>query len=66
MYINKSDDVVNNYNNTYHSTMKMKPGYVKSRTYIDSSKKTEKDTNLKLVILLEYENITLLLQKVTL
>ena len=35
MYKDKVDDVVNKYNNTYHSTIKMKPGDVKSNTYID-------------------------------
>ena len=25
MYIDKLDDIVNKYNNTYHSTIKMKP-----------------------------------------
>ena len=25
MYIDKVDDIVNKYNNTYHSTIKMKP-----------------------------------------
>ena len=25
VYIDKSDDIVNEYNNTYHRTMKMKP-----------------------------------------
>ena len=38
MYIDKLDDVVNKYNNTYHSTIKMNPVDVKSSTYIDSSK----------------------------
>ena len=38
VYIDKSDDIVNKYNNTYHSTIKMKPADVKSNTYIDSSK----------------------------
>ena len=38
VYIDKSDDIVNRYNNTYHSTIKMKPADVKSNTYIDSSK----------------------------
>ena len=38
MYIDKLDDLVNKYNNTYHSTMKMEPVDVKSKTYIDSSK----------------------------
>ena len=37
--INKLDDIVNKYNNTYHSTIKIKPVTVnvKSNTYIDSS-----------------------------
>ena len=29
VYIDKLDDIVNNYNNTYHSTIKMKPADVK-------------------------------------
>ena len=32
-YINKLDDLVNKYNNTYHRIIKMKPVDVKSRTY---------------------------------
>ena len=36
--IDKLDDIVNKYNNTYHSTIKMKPVDVKSNTYIDSNK----------------------------
>ena len=42
MYINNSDDIVNKYNNTYHSTIKMKPAEVKSITYIDFDKKNNK------------------------
>ena len=38
VYIDKLDDIVNRYNNTYHSTIKMKPVDVKSNTYIESSK----------------------------
>ena len=30
MHIDKSDDIVNKYNNTYHSTIKLKPIHVKS------------------------------------
>ena len=37
-YIDKSDDIVHKYNNTYHRTIKMKPVDVKSSTYIDTSK----------------------------
>ena len=38
VYIDKLDDIVIKYNNTYQSTVKMKPINVKSNTYIDSSK----------------------------
>ena len=33
VYIDKLDDIVNKYNNTYHSTIKMKPVDVKLNTY---------------------------------
>ena len=36
MYINKLDDIVNEYNNTYHRTIKMKSVDVKDNTYIES------------------------------
>ena len=55
VYIDKLDDIVNKYNNTYHSTIKMKPVDVKSNT---------NNKILKLVILLEYQKI-IFLQKVT-
>ena len=62
VYIDKLDDIVNKSNNTYHSTIKMKPVDVKSSTYFDSSKENmEKTLNLKLVILLEYQNIKIFL-----
>ena len=38
VYINKLDDIVNEYNNTYHRRIKMKPVDVKDNTCIDSSK----------------------------
>ena len=34
MYIDKLDDIVDEYNNTYYRTIKMKPIDVKSSTYI--------------------------------
>ena len=40
VYIDKLDGIVNIYNNTYHSTIKIKPVDVKSNTYISSSKKS--------------------------
>ena len=49
VYIDKLDDRVNKYNETYHDTIKMKPVDVKPSTYIDSSKKTnDKDPKLKI------------------
>ena len=38
MYIDKLDDIVKEYKNTYHKTIKMNPVDVKDDTYIDSSK----------------------------
>ena len=35
MYIDKLDDTVNKYNNTYRRTIEMKPVNVNSSTYID-------------------------------
>ena len=37
-YIDKVHDIVNEYNNTYHITIKMKPADVKDNTYIDYNK----------------------------
>ena len=37
-YLDKSDDIVSKYNNTYHRTIKMKSIDVKSELYVDSSK----------------------------
>ena len=47
VYINKLDDIVKEYNNTYHRTIKVKPVDVKDNTYID---KTELHSNEKLMI----------------
>ena len=38
MYVDKLDNIVNEYNNTYHIEIKMKPVDVKNNTYIDSIK----------------------------
>ena len=35
MYIDRLDDIVHKYNNTYHRKIKMKPADVNSNTYID-------------------------------
>ena len=34
-YIDKLDDIVNEYNNTYHRTIKMKPIDIKSSNYVE-------------------------------
>ena len=48
VYIDKLDDIVNEYNNTYHTTIKMKPIDVKDNTYINTSKKINyKDPKFK-------------------
>ena len=46
--IDKSDDIVDEYNNTYHTTIKMKPINVKDNTYINTNKEINtKDPKLK-------------------
>ena len=48
MHIDKLDNIVYQYNNTYYSTIKMKPVDVNSGTYIDFSvKNNEKDLKFK-------------------
>ena len=47
MYIDKLDDIVNEYNNTYHRTIKMEPVDVKDNTYIDSIKSHSNDKDPK-------------------
>ena len=67
LYIDKLADRVNKYSNSYHSTMKMKPFDVNQAHILTLLKKLIiKILNLKLVILLEYQNIKIFLQKVTL
>ena len=39
VYIDKLDDIVDEYNNTYHTRIKMKPIDVKDNTYINTDKK---------------------------
>ena len=51
MYIDKLDDMVDEYNMTYHTTIKMKPIDVKDNNYIKADKEiNNKILNLKLVI----------------
>ena len=48
VYIDKLDDIVNEYNNACHTTIKMKPIDVKDNTYINIDKETnDKDPKFK-------------------
>ena len=48
VYIDKLDDIVNEYNDTYHRTIKMKPVDIKDNAYIDFIKEVnDKDSKLK-------------------
>ena len=61
MYIDNIDDIVSEYNNTYHRTTKMKPVDVKDNTYIDFEKEVnDKDPKFKVgdhVRISKYKNI---------
>ena len=61
VYIDKLDDIVKKYNNTYHATIKMKPVDVKDNTYIDVKKEiNDKDPKFKVgdhVRISKYKNI---------
>ena len=48
VYIDKLDDIVDEYNNTYHTTIIMKPIDVKDNTYIN----TNKEINVKILNLM--------------
>ena len=61
IYIDKPDDIVNQYNNVYHSTIIMKLFDIKSNTYIGSSKEiNNEDPKFKIgdiVIISKYKTI---------
>ena len=61
VYIDKLDNIVNEYNNTYHRTIKMKTVDVKNNTYIDFKKEVnDKDPQFTVgdhVRISKYKNI---------
>ena len=61
VYIDKLDDIMGEYNNTYHRTIEMKPIEVKDNTYIDSiNKVNDKDPKFKVgdhIRISKYKNI---------
>ena len=62
VYIDKLDAIANEYNNTYHSAIKMKPVNVKSNTYINSGNEiNNKDPKFEIgdiVRISKYKNIS--------
>ena len=61
VYIDKLDDIANEYNNTYHTTIKMKTIDAKDNTYFNTDKDTnDKDPKFKVgdhVRISKYKNI---------
>ena len=60
VYIDKLDNIVDKYNNTYHKTIKMKPIDVEDNTYIDFEEVNDKDPKFKVgdyVRISKYKNI---------
>ena len=61
VYIDKLDDIADEYNNTYHATIKMRPIDVKDNTYINVEKEiNNKDPKFKVgdhVRISKYKNI---------
>ena len=61
VYIDKLDDIVGEYHNTYHRTIKMKPVDVNDNTHIDFEKEfNDKDRKFKIgdhVKISKYKNI---------
>ena len=47
LYIDKLDDIVGEYNNTYHTTIKIKPIDVKDNTYINTYPKFKVGDHLR-------------------
>ena len=63
VYIDKLDDIVREYNNTYHTTIKMKPINVENNAYTNFFFKKVNDKNLKFKIgdhlkISKYKNIS--------
>ena len=62
--IDKLDDIMNKCNNTYHRTIEMELVDVKPSMHFDFNKENKKEClNLKLLIMIEHQNIKIFLQK---
>ena len=66
VYFDMLDDIVNEYNNTVHRTIKMKPIDVTDDSHAEYNEDfNKKDPNLKLVAMLEFQNTKSFLVKNT-
>ena len=66
MYINFLDDIVNEYNNTCHKTIKMKPVDVKDNRYFDFEKEVnDKNPKFEVGVYVRISNIKMFLLKDT-
>ena len=64
VYIDKLDDIVKKYNNTYHTSIKMKPVDVKDNTYIDFKREiNDKNPKFKVGDHVRISNIKIFLLK---
>ena len=50
VHVDKVDDLVNKYSNTYHRTIKMKPADVKSKTYIEFNRENNNKVRNHVII----------------
>ena len=60
VYFNVLDDIVDKYNNTYHSSIKMKPKDVTDDSFVFSEESNKKDPKFKIgdhVRISKYKNI---------
>ena len=66
VYIDKLDDIIDKYNNTYHTTIKMKPIDVKDNTYINTDEEiNNKDPKFKVGDPVRHQNTKTFLLKAT-
>ena len=62
VYIEKLDDIVNEYNNTYHKTIKMKPIDVKNDSFAEYNEESnEEDPKFTVVIMSEIQSTKIFL-----
>ena len=64
VYFDVLDDIVDEYNNTHHKTIKMKPKDVGDDSFVKYNEESnEKDPKFKYVIMSEFQNLKMYLLK---